>query len=144
MEIYTQSPDAKSWIFRFVHTDNNQNTRVSKLKLQINSYKCVKWHLHKQNDRHKCVRHIYFCTLLQIRCTTSSRRLQPLRSDSTSSNPSALTFAATFAIFLLQNWLAHLCMQKRESRRGGGVEALLLVDAWPLNNASQCDLLCWK
>ncbi len=114
MEIYTQSPDAK--IFRFAHTDNNQN----KLKLQINSYKCVKWHSHKQNDRHKCVRRIYFCTLLQIRCTTSSRRLQTLRSDSTTSNPSALTFAATFAIFLLQNWLAHLCMQTRESRRGWG------------------------
>ncbi len=86
-----------------LHTDNDQNTRVSKLKLQINSYKCVKLHLHKQNDRHKCVRHIYFCTLLQFRCRTSSRCLQPLRSGSTSSNPSALTFATTFAIFLLQS-----------------------------------------
>ncbi len=79
------------------------HTQTIKLKLQINSYKCVKWHSHKQNDRRKCVRHIYFCTLLQFRCTTSSRRLQPLRSGSTSSNPSALTFATTLAIFLLQN-----------------------------------------
>ncbi len=42
------------------------HTQTIKLKLQINSYTCVKWHSHKQNDRHKCVRHIYFCTSVSL------------------------------------------------------------------------------
>lgn len=57
------------------------------LKLQKNRCKCVKWHLHEQKDRHKCVSYIYFLNL------------------------SALIFITTFKIFLLQNSLVLLWMQ---------------------------------
>ncbi len=40
MEIYTQSPDAKSWIFRFAHTQTRASTppppsALSRLHLQV-------------------------------------------------------------------------------------------------------------
>lgn len=101
-----------------MHTQTTVKTPVLNLKLHIYSYICVKWHSHKLNDRHTCVRRIYFCTSVSLynhrSALTSSQILQfNLKSQ-------CFDFCYSFHDIPVANSLVHLYIQKWESRTRGG------------------------
>lgn len=82
---------------------------------------------------------MYFCSLLQFRCKTSSQHLQPLRSGSKSER---FDFCFSFCGIHVAKLTCALAQVRAQSRGRGWAanEDILLVNAWPMNKASHRDL----